>query len=78
MYYRLLADLIVTVHPFANTFALKALGVHRPPFFNVVTDMVTHACVSGQHAFIDPFIVPKKNCRQPALTPYALLEGAPS
>ena len=44
----------------------------------VFTDMVTHACVSGQHAFIDTFIVPKKNCRQTALTPYALLEGAPS
>lgn len=35
------ADLIVTVHPFANTFALKALGNNRPPFITVVTDMVT-------------------------------------
>lgn len=35
------ADLIVTVHPFANTFALKALGSNRPPFITVVTDMVT-------------------------------------
>ncbi|HSM71180.1 MAG TPA: galactosyldiacylglycerol synthase, partial [Anaerolineales bacterium] len=35
------ADLIVTVHAFANTFALKALGRNRPPFINVVTDMVT-------------------------------------
>lgn len=35
------ADLIVTVHPFANTFALKALGKNPPPFITVVTDMVT-------------------------------------
>jgi 1,2-diacylglycerol 3-beta-galactosyltransferase len=35
------ADLIVTVHPFANSFALRALGKDRPPFINVVTDMVT-------------------------------------
>src|SRR5262245_7931490 len=35
------ADLIVTVHPVANTFALKALGPGRPPFYTVVTDMVT-------------------------------------
>jgi 1,2-diacylglycerol 3-beta-galactosyltransferase len=35
------ADIIVTVHPFANTFALKALGNNRPPFITVVTDMVT-------------------------------------
>ncbi len=28
------ADLIVTVHPFANSFALKALGANRPPFIN--------------------------------------------
>src|SRR5687768_3129253 len=34
------ADLIVTVHPFANSFALRALGNNRPPFINVVTDMV--------------------------------------
>ena len=35
------ADLIVTVHPFANSFVLRALGKDRPPFLTVVTDMVT-------------------------------------
>jgi 1,2-diacylglycerol 3-beta-galactosyltransferase len=35
------ADLIVTVHPMANSLALKALGPNRPPFYTVVTDMVT-------------------------------------
>jgi hypothetical protein len=43
----------------------------------VFTDMVTHACTSGQHAFIDTFIIPLSNCRHPALTPYALLQGIP-
>jgi hypothetical protein len=43
----------------------------------VFTDMVTHACVSGQHAFIDTFIIPLSNCRHPALTPYAVLQGVP-
>jgi 1,2-diacylglycerol 3-beta-galactosyltransferase len=35
------SDLIVTVHPLANSFILKALGKRRPPFITVVTDMVT-------------------------------------
>ncbi len=35
------SDIIVTVHPLANSFILKALGKHRPPFITVVTDMVT-------------------------------------
>jgi hypothetical protein len=43
----------------------------------VFTDMVTHACVSGQHAFIDTFIVPLENCRHRALTPYAVLQEQP-
>ena len=44
----------------------------------VFTDMVTHACVSGQHAFIDTFIVPLANCRHPGLAPYAVLQGTPA
>ena len=35
------ADLIVTVHPIANAFALRALGRERPPFYTVATDLVT-------------------------------------
>ena len=35
------ADLIVTVHPIANAFALRALGSNRPPFYTVATDLVT-------------------------------------
>lgn len=60
------ADLIVTVHPFANTFALKALGTNRPPFINVVTDMVTtHALWFDNRA--DLILVPTDTARQRAL-----------
>lgn len=60
------ADLIVTVHPFANTFALKALGAHRPPFINVVTDMVTtHALWYDNRA--DLILVPTETARQRAI-----------
>ncbi|MGE5464610.1 MAG: MGDG synthase family glycosyltransferase [Syntrophothermus sp.] len=60
------ADLIVTVHPFANTFALRALGAHRPPFINVVTDMVTtHALWFDNRA--DLILVPTETARQRAI-----------
>ena len=60
------ADLIVTVHPFANSFALKALGSNRPPFINVVTDMVTtHALWYDRRA--DLIMVPTETARQRAL-----------
>ena len=60
------ADLIVTVHPFANTFALKALGKSHPPFVNVVTDMVTtHALWFDNRA--DLILVPTETARQRAI-----------
>jgi 1,2-diacylglycerol 3-beta-galactosyltransferase len=60
------ADLIVTVHPFANTFALKALGKDRPPFLTVVTDMVTtHALWYDNRA--DLILVPTDKARERAL-----------
>jgi 1,2-diacylglycerol 3-beta-galactosyltransferase len=60
------ADLIVTVHPFANTFALKALGKDRPPFITVVTDMVTtHALWYDKRA--DLILVPTEKARERAL-----------
>lgn len=60
------ADAIVTVHPFANSFALKALGVHRPPFINVVTDMVTtHALWFDNRA--DLILVPTETARLRAI-----------
>ena len=60
------ADLIVTVHPWANTFALKALGIDRPPFINVVTDMVTtHALWYDNRA--DLILVPTETARKRAI-----------
>ena len=60
------ADMIVTVHPFANTFALKALGKDRPPFINVVTDMVTtHALWYDNRA--DLILVPTETARKRAI-----------
>ena len=60
------ADLIVTVHAFANSFALRALGNNRPPFITVVTDMVTtHALWYDKRA--DKILVPTENARQRAL-----------
>ncbi len=63
------ADLIVTVHPFATTLILNALGARRPPFLTVVTDMVT------AHAFwfdprVDMTIVATETARG-----YALANG---
>ena len=60
------ADLIVTVHPFANTFALKALNAERAPFITVVTDMVTtHALWFDRHA--DLILVPTESARERAI-----------
>jgi 1,2-diacylglycerol 3-beta-galactosyltransferase len=60
------ADLIVTVHPFANSFALRALGKNHPPFITVVTDMVTtHALWFDRRA--DRIIVPTETARERAL-----------
>jgi 1,2-diacylglycerol 3-beta-galactosyltransferase len=60
------ADLIVTVHPFANSFALRALGKNRPPFITVVTDMVTtHALWYDKRA--DLILVPTETARARAL-----------
>jgi len=50
------ADLIVSVHPIANAFALRALGRDRPPFYTVATDLVTtHALwfdTRSDHIFV--------------------------
>ncbi|MBI2757726.1 MAG: glycosyltransferase [Chloroflexi bacterium] len=60
------ADLIVTVHPIANTFALRALGRNRPPFYTVVTDMVTtHALWFDSRS--DHIFVPTGTARERAL-----------
>ncbi|HKB77444.1 MAG TPA: Kdo hydroxylase family protein [Myxococcales bacterium] len=42
----------------------------------VLTDGVSHACIRGQHALVDTFLVPLENCRLPAEAPYRILAGA--
>lgn len=44
----------------------------------VFTDMVSHACIEGQHAFIDTFLLPLGNCRFPEMAPYFILRGIPA
>jgi 1,2-diacylglycerol 3-beta-galactosyltransferase len=61
------AELIVTVHPIANSLALKALGPNRPPFYAVVTDLVTtHALWFDARA--DLIFVPTEIASQRALS----------
>jgi hypothetical protein len=42
----------------------------------VMTDRLSHACLSGQHAFVDTFIVPPKAFRLPAIAPLSVLTRA--
>ncbi len=42
----------------------------------VFTDMVSHACLSGQHALIYTAVLPLENCRMPELAPINLLRAA--
>lgn len=44
--------------------------------WTVFTDMVSHACLSGQHAFIYTALVPLPNCQHQELAPYNILSSA--
>jgi len=60
------ADLIVSVHPVMITAVLKGYGSRRPPFFTVVTDLVTtHALWYDPE--VDLYTVPTEAARQRAL-----------
>ena len=60
------SEMLVSVHPLANSFFLKALGKNRPPFVTVVTDLVsTHALWFDQRA--DLILVPTEMARQNAI-----------
>jgi 1,2-diacylglycerol 3-beta-galactosyltransferase len=60
------ADLLVSVHPLANSFFLRALGKNRPPFITAVTDMVsTHALWYDKRA--DLILVPTRMARERAI-----------
>ena len=61
------AELIVTVHPIANSLALRALGSDRPPFYAIVTDLVTtHALWFDARA--DIIFVPTETASQRAMS----------
>ena len=50
-----------------------------PPYtaWTVLTDMASHACLSGQYALVSTFIVPLANCRLRRLAPYEVLQTQP-
>ncbi len=39
----------------------------------VLTDTVSHACIEGQHAFVDTFLVPLRNCTARDYAPFHIL-----
>ena len=41
----------------------------------VLTDGVSHACIRGQHALVDTFLVPLANCSLRSETPFRILAG---
>ncbi|MDE2944900.1 MAG: Kdo hydroxylase family protein [Gemmatimonadota bacterium] len=51
--------------------------IRFPPFsaWMVLTDMVSHASLSGQHALVDTFIVRLAACRHPKLAPINILRS---
>ncbi len=60
------ADMIVSLHPLANDPFLHALGKRRPPFYTVVTDLVTmHAL--WFHKDVDLCLVPTEAAQLRAL-----------
>jgi hypothetical protein len=44
----------------------------------VFTDRVSHACLSGQHAFADTFVVRLGSCRLPEMAPINILKSKPA
>ena len=41
-----------------------------------LTDMVSHACVSGQHALVNTWTVPREALAAPEMAPYAVMSAA--
>ncbi len=52
--------------------------VRFPPYsaWMALTDMVSHASVSGQYALVTTGIVPLADCRCPELAPVNILRGS--
>lgn len=61
------SDLVVSVHPLAVSWILRALGPSRPPFITVVTDMVTtHALWYDNRS--DSILVPTDKAKHKAIS----------
>lgn len=60
------ADLIVSVHPVMITAVLKGYGSSRPPFFTIVTDLVTTHALWYDRG-VDRYVVPTEAARARAL-----------
>ena len=60
----------------ATTLLVKLSETHprSEPVHLVLTDMVSHASVSGQHALVDTFVLRLDACRHPQLAPINILE----
>ncbi len=52
--------------------------IHFPPMsaWMVFTDGISHAVLTGQHAFVTTALIPLKNCRDFSRTPYGVLAAA--
>lgn len=67
------SDIIVSVHPVGTTQILRVLGLNRPPFITVVTDMVsTHSFWFDKRS--DLILVPTDMAREKALKNHMLPE----
>lgn len=65
----------------ADTFRKDATGYQEIQFppgsaWMVFTDGISHAALSGQHAFISTALVPLQNCRNAERTPFGILSAA--
>jgi 1,2-diacylglycerol 3-beta-galactosyltransferase len=57
------SEVLVSVHPIVNSFALRALGKNRPPYITVVTDLVSTHALWYDHR-TDLVLVPTEMARQ--------------
>jgi len=57
--------------------ASRCKQLEFPPFSSwaVMTDMVSHAVVSGQHALVNTFYVRLERCQRPELAPFNVIAG---
>ena len=60
------SEVLVSVHPIVNSFALRALGKNRPPYITVVTDLVSTHALWYDHR-TDLVLVPTEMARQRGL-----------